>query len=266
MALCKSGAEVLIFSIKQKSTEVLKLSDRFPNFPPSQSASTLAVISTITMTRPTILLLIVCLLSCKDTDKRTDKKLIATDNVLGSSQFETTTILCDSIYPAKGYIISLSTFDTLTSDETKSNALFSFRKKDKGQLVELFRDSIYNNVHDVLFEDYNNDGVKDILVQSYSDARSNWTYYLYLIDTTKDILQEIKGFEAIKNPKWNSEFQMVENYVMSGMNWTSFYEIQNDSIRDFKITVQDSLNDENQYERDYKKAIETIKQIRKNNR
>lgn len=218
------------------------------------------------MTRPLILLLIICFLSCKDTDERTGKQFDAVKNTSDNSQFETTAILCDSVYSEKGYVISLSTFDTLTSDETKSNALFSFRKKVKGQLVELFEDSIYNTVHDVLFEDYNNDGIKDILVQSYSDARSNWTYYLYLIDTTKDQLKKIKGFETIKNPKWNSEHKLVENYVMSGMNWTSFYEIKNDTVRDLSIIVEENVTDTSQYERDYRKAIEKIKRIRINNR
>ena len=68
-----------------------------------------------------------------------------------------------------------------------------------GQYVPIFSDSIFNTVQEVGFTDFNNDGIKDILVQNISDVRSNWTYYLYLVDTAQNKLKKIKGFEEIKN-------------------------------------------------------------------
>lgn len=206
-----------------------------------------------------------CVNANREKPQLTDNKIEA----LGTGalpRFDTSAISCDSIYTGKGFSITLITFDKFTSDETKWNALFLLHKKINGHDFELYRDSIYNTVHDVGFEDYNNDGVKDILVQSYSDARSNWTYYLYLVDTTSDKLKKVKGFESIKNARWNSGMKLIENYVLSGRNWSSFYEIQSDSIKDYDIVIYDDLIDSTEYERQYKKAIAKIRNIRKNNR
>jgi len=222
------------------------------------------------MTRPIILLLSVYILySCersKNDKQPLDKNTISENALQDSSQLENSVILCDSIYPNKNYRITLRTLDTFSGDETIFNALFTLSAGNDGSQIELYRDSVYNTAHDVVFEDFNSDGIKDILVQSYSDGRSNWTYYLYLVDTSTNRLKKIKGFETIKNPKWNSEFKLIENYVLSGMNWTSFYDIEADSIRDYNIFVEEDLRDSNRYEGEYKKAIKKVQSIRKNNR
>ena len=47
---------------------------------------------------------------------------------------------------------------------------------------------------------------------------------------------------------------------MSGRNWTSFYKIVGDNIKDYEIVIYDG-EDENgkvTYDEDYKKAIKTI--------
>jgi hypothetical protein len=222
------------------------------------------------MTRIIILLLTVyffssCINDNRDKSQLTHQKTEAPATAV-ANQHDTSIISCDSIYVGKGYSITLSTFDTFTSDETKWNALFLLHKTINGHNSELYRDSIYNTVHDVEFEDYNSDGVKDILVQSYSDGRSNWTSYLYLVDTANDKLKKVKGFETIKNAKWNSEMKLIENYVLSGRNWSSFYEIKGNSIKDYDIVIYDDLVDSMVYERQYRKAIAKIKAIRKNNR
>jgi len=49
----------------------------------------------------------------------------------------------------------------------------------------------------------------------------------------------IKGFEEIKNPSYIPNHNLIDNYVNSGKNWTSFYKIQGDSIKDFDIVVYD---------------------------
>jgi len=123
-------------------------------------------------------------------------------------------------------------------------------------------------VQEVKFEDFNKDKVKDILVQNISDVRSNWTYYLYFVDTANDKLKKIKGFEEIKNPNYIREYDLIDNYVMSGRNWTSFYKIQGDSIKDFNIVIYDGENENGRvtYNKDYKKAIATILGKEKNKR
>lgn len=169
-----------------------------------------------------------------------------------TSNFETTEINCDSIYPSKNYKIKLLKFDTLESYEN-INTIFELRK---GNNI-VFSDSIHNRNQYIKFEDYTGDKVKDILINYESSARSNWTFTLYLLDTLKDQVKKIRGFEEIPNPRYLSKFDLVDCYALSGINWTSFYKIQNDTIIDLGIQIEDDLMT-NKYEVEYKKAIKKI--------
>jgi hypothetical protein len=189
----------------------------------------------------------------KKADTTVDKKI--------KDDFETTEINCDTVYFGKDYKLTLKKIDSTNEDETKFNTVFSFQKSTKGKYSEIFRDSIFNKVQDVKFEDFNNDKIKDILIQNFSDVRSNWTYYLYLVDTTHDNLKRIKGFEEIKNPSYVSKYDLIDNYVVSGTNWTSFYKIKGDTIY-----ADPSVENDSKYDKDYKKAIKTILAREKNNR
>ena len=175
-------------------------------------------------------------------------------------------INCDSIYQSKGYKVILKRFNAQIDNESEYNSTFVFSRLINNKSEDVFKDSIFVNVQEIKFEDFNNDMIKDILIQNYSDVRSNWTYYLYLVDTTNNKLIKVKGFEEIKNPKYNSDYDVIENYVMSGRNWTSFYKIDSDTIIDFGITIYDGIDDNgnNTYDKDYKNAINLI--INKNNR
>jgi hypothetical protein len=180
--------------------------------------------------------------------------------------FEKTEIMCDTIYKNKGYKLTLTLFDTTNEDETIPNTLFTLSKLTNGQYLPIYSDTIFNKVQKIHFADFNNDNVKDILVQNFSDVKSNWTYYLYLVDTTQNKLKKIKGFEQIKNPSYLPKYNLIDNYVISGQIWTSFYKIRGDSIKEFDIVIYDNQKDDGSYDRDYKKAIRTIMAKEKNNR
>lgn len=152
-------------------------------------------------------------------------------------------INCGSIYQNKGYKITLSLFDSNFINENGSNSLFVLSKLSNGKYLPIFSDSILNEDQEIHFRDFNNDKVKDILIQNISDVRSNWTYYLYIVDTLNDQLKKIKGFEKIKNPEYIAAQNLVDNYVLSGRNWTNFYRIINDTIKDYDIIVYDDQND-----------------------
>jgi hypothetical protein len=87
-----------------------------------------------------------------------------------------------------------------------------------------------------------------------------------LVDTAHDGLKKIKGFEEIKNPNYLPQYNLIDNYVISGKLWTSFYKIKGDSIKDFDVVVYDDQTDNGDYERDYKKALKLILAKEKNNR
>jgi len=172
---------------------------------------------------------------------------------------ETAEFFCDSIYNDKGYKIILTKFDPKNDEEnTKFNSIFELYKHENRQYNLIYSDSIFNTVLEVKFADYNYDNIKDILVQNYSDVRSNWTYYLYLLDSKNDKLIKIKGFENIKNPKFLTKYNLIDNYVNSGTNWTSFYEIRKDSVINYNIVVYDDLTENSTYKKDYLNAIKRI--------
>jgi hypothetical protein len=180
--------------------------------------------------------------------------------------FQKTEINCDSVYKNKEYKLTLTLFDTTNEYQTIPNTLFTLSQLMDGQYSSIYSDSIFNKVQEVHFADFNNDNVKDILVQNFSDVRSNWTYYLYLVDTSQNKLKKIKGFEEIKNPNYVPQYNLIDNYVMSGQIWTSFYKIKGDSIKDFDIVIYDNQTEDGSYDRAYKKAIKTILTKEKNNR
>lgn len=190
-------------------------------------------------------------------DSPTKKNRAAQNHPTGD--FESVNIDCDSVYPNRGYRITLLGFSKEITEELKPNTVFKLEKLTNGKYKQVFEDSIYCRTREVKFEDFNNDKLKDILVQNYSDVRSNLTYFLYLVDTANDRLKKIKGFEEIKNPHFLPKYNLIDNYVMSGRNWTDFYKIKNDSVVDFNIIVEEpALHQESTYEKDYKKAIRKI--------
>ena len=190
------------------------------------------------------------------------EKQVATS---GENNLETTEIICDTVYKNKGYKITLKRFNRNDEDEKIPNSVFTFSKLTNGQYLSLFSDSIFNRVQDIQFTDFNNDNVRDILVQNFSDVRSNWTYYLYLVDPAQNKLKKVRGFEEIKNPHYLPQYNLIDNYVISGENWTSIYKIKGDTVKDFDIVIFDKQEDDESYGRNYKKAIKSILS-KKNNR
>lgn len=149
----------------------------------------------------------------KESKSSTDTIAVTKIDSIKETKFASTEILCDTVYPKKAYKIKLLAFDPMNEDETIPNTLFTISKLTNGKYLPIFSDSIFNRVQEVRFEDFNNDKVRDILVQNYSDVRSNWTYYLYLADTLQDKFQKIKGFEEIKNPNYLPQYNLIDNYV-----------------------------------------------------
>ena len=166
---------------------------------------------------------------------------------------KTTLINCDSIYKNKGISIKLINFDDEKDgyDDDKNCVLIIKNKK-----TILIKDSIFSKVQEIDFKDYNNDGIKDILIQNISDARSNWTYNLYLYNSKTNNFKRIVGFDEIKNPSYNSKYNLIESHVNSGQNWAAFYKIKNSKIYDYKIEILDDGSAKSKKE--YQKAIKKI--------
>lgn len=180
---------------------------------------------------------------------------------------QTFEIILDSIYDNKHYKIVQDYYSNgIGSDSSNSNTIFSFMMTENKKVEILYIDTVYSHTGEIEFKDFDGDNVKDILLQNLSDVRSNWTYNLYLVDTTQNQIRKVIGFEKIKNPNYLPENDLIDNTVMSGRNWTSFYKIQGDSIKDYGIVIYDNQNEDGNYDREYKKAIKTVLMKEKNNR
>jgi len=173
---------------------------------------------------------------------------------------------CDSIYKNKEYKIIQQHFQNGIAGNEEKNTIFSFIRIINSKEVLIFKDTIFSSTGEIEFRNFNNDRIKDILIQNTSDVRSNWTYYLYIVDTLHDRLKKIKGFEEIKAPNYLPKYDLIDNYVMSGQIWTSFYKIEGNHIKDFGIVIYDNQSDDGKYKRAYNKSLKQILARKQNNR
>lgn len=169
---------------------------------------------------------------------------------------DTFLINCDSFFEKEGYYIQLIKTDNNTT--TTNNTLFTFGINKEQGMQTIYFDSIYSQFGEVEFRDFNNDGISDILIQNISDARSNLTYNLYIVDIVNNTLTKVEDFNKIKGPILNNELEIIESYVSSGTDYYEFYQIiSNSSVVSYDLLIYDR-HDENS-EEDYNEAIEAIK-------
>ena len=173
--------------------------------------------------------------------------------LLFSQNKEVKTINCDSIFNKKGYAVTLE-YDPKDDswEETKPNIFFTFSKMVNGNQKIIHQEKLFSQFKNVEFIDFNGDAIKDILVENISDVRSNLTYNLFIVDLKNQKLRKIEGFNDIKNPNYLEKYDLIDCLVMSGKNWTSFYKIEGNKIKDFGYVIEDG-EDENGKDLEYDK-------------
>ncbi|MBS1732660.1 MAG: hypothetical protein JST02_05135 [Bacteroidetes bacterium] len=111
--------------------------------------------------------------------------------------------------------------------DTATNAKITFSRQRDYRTSVLFSDLVFCKAPILKFQDFNNDGVKDILIFFDYDVRSNKMYHLYLLNPKSKELIRVKDFEDIKNPEFNPKKNIVESHVISGRNYYTYYRINN---------------------------------------
>jgi len=216
-----------------------------------------------------VFILFLTIYSCNsDSQKNTPNTFVNNDEIqtkkveFNKEDYSTKEIICDSIYNNKKYKLVVSDYSNKTNKyEDVHNSIFKFYKLKNGDFQEVYRDSIVKSFEEIRFLDFNNDNVKDILIENISDVRSNITYYLYLVDTLNDKLTKVKGFNQIKNPHFLPKYNLVDNEVMSGREWTSFYQIQKDTIYDFGYVIYKGMNSDGtiaEFEKEYQSTLKKV--------
>ncbi|SDE80314.1 XAC2610-related protein [Epilithonimonas hungarica] len=184
--------------------------------------------------------------------------LLIFQTLLVAQSKEVVKINCDSIFNKRGYSVSLE-FDP--KDQTILNVLFTFSKKIKGKEKIIHQERLHSQFQNVEFIDFNGDGIKDILIENTSDVRSNLTYNLFIVDFKNQNLRKIEGFDEIKNPNYLKEYDLIDCLVMSGKNWTSFYKIEGNKIKDLGYVIQDGEDDNGkdlEYDKNYELTLAKI--------
>lgn len=183
---------------------------------------------------------------------------LISQTLIFSQNKEVKKINCDSIYSQKGYSVSLE-FDP--KDEIILNVLFTFSKKINGKEKIIHQEKLHSQFQNVEFIDFNGDGIKDILVENISDVRSNLTYNLFIVDFKNQKLRKIEGFEEIKNPNYLEKYDLIDCMVMSGRNWTSFYKIEGNKVKDFGYVIKDGEDDNGkdlEYDKNYELTLSKV--------
>jgi hypothetical protein len=183
----------------------------------------------------------------------------------------TTSVAFDTLlhYYKETYKVTLLKNEVGLFGEDNNALLIITRQSDKKQVV---RDSLYSQWDDVRFEDYNDDGYKDVLVSHESSARSNQTYYLYATSFKSKTFRRIKDFETeVLNPSIDSN-KIVNSYVLVGALVTdNFYKLSNYKLIDLGKSesepsgeydnegyIQDSIA----YTKAYAKALKLAKKYK----
>ncbi|MFC3561420.1 XAC2610-related protein [Pedobacter jamesrossensis] len=78
----------------------------------------------------------------------------------------------------------------------------------------------------VNYEDFNGDGVKDLLIFEDTGARGGNAFYnLYLINHKNHTLTKVKDFNRIVNPSYDKKHKIIISYSLSGENYYSIYKL-----------------------------------------
>jgi hypothetical protein len=143
-------------------------------------------------------------------------------------------------------------------DYVSNNAKFTvIRMRDMRKVIE---DSIGCMMPEFEFEDYNKDGLKDILIYHDHGARANTFYYLYLADKLHKTFVKVKGFEKLSNTSID-ENKIITSYGLAGLTYYSFYII----TKDFKVkqvgkTIEDDPRDiSDRVEKEYNRVLSLVK-------
>lgn len=135
------------------------------------------------------------------------------------------------IYPFQGKSYVLAVQYGVNEKEQvveDKNANIYFGKTGLKKDQVFWKEKIYTKLitDNISYEDYNSDGIKDVLIFSETGARGgNAFYYLFLLDPKNKKISKVKNFENIVNPEYNRKHHVVVSYGLSGTNNYSIYKI-----------------------------------------
>lgn len=160
------------------------------------------------------------------------------------------------IYPFanKNYILAIQyNIKPEGSSPVAKNTVIYYGKRTGKRYVLYWKEHLFMHVvnDNFKYEDYNNDGVKDLLLFTTTGSRgSNEHYNLYLINPKTKMLSKVSGFEEITNPTYHQKHKVILGYGYAGRNSYTVYRINNKKI----VQVGQSFEDADTLDLDKKIA------------
>ncbi len=131
-----------------------------------------------------------------------------------------------TIFNSKNYQFVLTILDPGSSNEERPNAQVLIKHFFPGEENIIMYKPVFCQYRSIVLKDFNNDGVKDILVLHTSSARSNLSYYLYLVTHKKRSFIPVFGFEELLNPEIDKKTGIITSTALYGNKQSfSFYKI-----------------------------------------
>jgi hypothetical protein len=205
------------------------------------------------------------IISCKES-KKSNEFLLTKDTVLEiiplaidiQNKIESQNVIDTEVsYFNKKFQFTLKALEKNEYDSKRNNSLFTISKLNNTKF--LVRDSLSCYRTDINFQDYNHDGIEDILIYHDPGFRANTTYYLYLTDSKKKNFIRVTGFEKIPNASIDNN-KIITSFTLGGQNSYSFYIInKNFNIKQIGKTVySNDFNKDKLVEKEYKQIIKRI--------
>lgn len=157
------------------------------------------------------------------------------------------------LFSDSSYLFQFLTFDA----PSKNNSIVKvLKKQQKGVFKTIFSDSLNCMSSIIERKDFNNDKIDDILIFHSTGARSNPTYYLYLVNPQKKSIERVYGFEDLPNPDIDSN--IITSVAVAGIQYIyNFYMLKGSELINFHKQAIVDMNDSLTYPR-------IIKQLSRN--
>jgi len=150
------------------------------------------------------------------------------------------------IYPFadKSYILAIQyDYNPEGTSTIAKNTTIYFGKQNGKTDVLYWKEHLFMHVvnDNFKYEDYNNDGVKDLLLFTTTGSRgSNEHYNLYLINPKTKMLNKVSGFNEITNPTYHQKHKIILGYGYAGINSYTIYQIKNNKVVQIGQSFEDT--------------------------
>lgn len=156
----------------------------------------------------------------------------------------------------KTYVVSIKK----TEDVEESEIYFLKQTAQSTKIIWQEKITINFPKVEANFDDFNGDGIKDLLIFSTTGARgNNEFYYLYLVKGNQ--LIKVKNFENVVNPQYDKQHKVIIAYGYAGTNNYSIYKISTDYKA---VQIGESFTDD--FDSDTEELNKRIEQLLKKHR